>query len=658
MTPDQISGAILDAQKALQAGNSALCQQKIDAVLSDVPGHPEALYILAVLKRLHKNYPAAQQAIDTLLSTSPDFGRAFQELGHLLRETGDAPGAVAAYQQAVIANPALIASWQALHQLYTQLGQAPQGAQAQQQLVRMKALPKLLLAVTNYLYEGKIGKAEDYCRTYLIENPTDTEGMRLLAEIANRYGVLDEAEFLLESALEFAPENVQIRIDYIQILRKRQNFVAAVEQAKILLDSDPDNPVFMSHLAIQSMQASDYDGALDLFDKILDTLSGDVATHTSRGHALKTMGQQDAAIDAYRTALEHGPTHGDAWYSLANLKTFRFSDSDIGAMQECLSNRTMHANSRVQLHFALGKALEDREDYQQSFEHYQAGNALKAAQSRYAADKMDEEFQAQKRAFTKSVADAKSEIGHPAPDPIFIVGLPRAGSTLLEQILASHSQVDGTMELPNILSLATSLRKRKPIDAADGYPGGLAALSTEDCQRYGEQYISETMQHRDGAPFFTDKMPNNFRHIGLIKSILPNAKIIDARRGAMDCCFSGFKQLFAEGQEFTYGLEQVGQYYRGYVDLMDHWDTVFPGDILRVQYEDVVADLESEVRRILAYCDLPYEAACVDFHKTERAVKTASSEQVRQKINRQGMDKWKPFEPWLGPLKDALGDLA
>lgn len=638
-------------------GDQALARDMISAILDQSPENSEGLYMAAVLARYDKGFSAAQKALDKLLLVVPDFGRALQEQGHLLRDQSRLPEALTAYRNATVANPSLHASWQAQAKLLSHKGQEGAALQAAAQMERLMQLPKELLAVTNHLYEGRIGKAEQLCRAFLKKNPTFVEGMRLLAEIASRYGVLDEADFLLEGALEIEPDNIQVRLDYIQILRKRQKFTESVAQAEWLHSREPDNPVFKSHLAIQSMQAGDYVRALELFENILDIMPQDVATLTSRGHALKTIGMQEEAVASYKEALSYDPNHGDAWYGLANLKTYSFTDSEIVTMQEPLQETVLGTNNRIQLHFTLAKALEDKKDFAASFQHYEQGNKLKRVQSRYQADQMDEEFAAQKLFCTTELLENLKGKGHDAPDPIFIVGLPRAGSTLLEQILASHSQVDGTMELPNILSLAHSLRRRQVTSSPDGYPARMGNLTEEELGDYGKAYIEETRQHRAEAPLFTDKMPNNFRHIGLIKLILPNAKIIDARRNPMDCCFSGFKQLFAEGQEFTYGLTEVGRYYRGYVDLMDHWDSVFPDEILRVDYEDVVADTESQVRRILDYCGLEYEEACVNFHKTDRAVKTASSEQVRQKINRKGMDRWTPFEPWLDPLKEALGDL-
>lgn len=624
-------------------------------LLADEPDNIDALYIKAVCERYAGNFDTAHKTLTKLKELQPEFGRAFQEEGHLYRETGDAAKALTAFQHACRANPSLVASWKAQADLLSEAGKQNEAAQATAQATRLQALPRELLAVTNFLYEEKLLKAEKLCRSFLKKHPKHAEAMRLLAAIAVRFGVLDEADFLLESAAAFEPDNVQVKLDHIEVLRKRQKFGAALTAAKALYHSAPDNPVFQSHFAIESLQAGDFDTALETFDKVLEALPEDPATLTSKGHALKTIGKQDQAIENYQAAYRAKPDHADAYYALANLKTYRFSDEELESMAAKSDAAELAYDARIQLHFALGKAYEDRANFERSFFHYQCGNALKKTLCRYNADQMQEELEAQAKHCSRALFEEHKNSGHTSVDPIFIVGLPRAGSTLLEQILASHSQVDGTMELPNILSLSHRLRAGRSISAEDGYPANLHALSMDQLEAFGRSYIEETRIHRQGSPYFIDKMPNNFRHIGLIHLILPNAKIIDARRCAMDCCFSGFKQLFAEGQEFTYGLEEIGRYYSDYVSLMQHWDKVLPGRILRVQYEDVVADLEAQVRRILDHCGLPFEEACLDFHKTKRSVRTASSEQVREKINTKGLEQWRPYEAWLGPLKEALG---
>ncbi|MEO1304956.1 MAG: sulfotransferase [Pseudomonadota bacterium] len=647
---------IKQAQAAMQAGRFADASALSARLLASDPRDQDALYIAAVAARYSNQFETAAQHLQVLKQAAPEYGRAFQEDGHLRLAMGDRVAALTAYQLATRYNPALTASWQAQADLMRNSGDISGADQALAQLQRVKALPRELLAVTNHLHEGRILRAEEIARAFMRKNPQHIEGMRLLADIGSRLGVHEDADFLLETAIALDPDNLQLRIDYIQVLRKRQKFAEALAQAKTLLERDPDSPVFQSLFAIESMQAGAYDAALEAFDRVLSKLPNDPATLTSRGHALKTFGRSEDAVASYQAAARAAPHYGDAWYALANLKTYRFSDQELDEMVSVKDSADLSFMARVHIAFALGKAFEDRGDYHAAFENYEAGNALKRKQTRYTTDQMLAEFEAQKTYCTKDILSAQSGKGYPAPDPIFIVGLPRAGSTLIEQILASHSQVDGTLELPNILSLAHRLRGRNLVSDRDRYPRVLTDLSQDDLQALGRDYIDNTRIHRQDAAFFTDKMPNNFRHIGLIHLILPNAKIIDARRAPLDCCWSGYKQLFAEGQEFTYGLDEIGQYYRAYVDLMDHWESVLPqGRILRVQHEDVLSDLEGQVRRLLDYCELPFETACVDFHQTDRAVRTASSEQVRQPINRAGQNQWTPYEPFLDPLKHALG---
>jgi tetratricopeptide (TPR) repeat protein len=642
------------ARKALQAGDHAgalaMAEELLAADAGD--GDGDALYVAAVAARYAGEPEAAADYLAALHRAMPEYGRAWQEAGHLAVARNQPEEAIAAFSRAVRFNPALEASWRELARLQAAAGRTAEARAASVQRDRIVALPRELLAVTNHLHEGRLLRAEEICRHYLRAHPQETEGMRLLAQIGIRLGVLDDAEFLLESAVAFAPEDIQLRLDYIDALRRRQKFERSRKEAEALYARDPANPLFQSHLAIESLQTGDYDRAFELFDQVLETLPRDPATLTSRGHALKTMGRQADAVESYRAAFAAKPDHGDAFYALANLKTYRFTDAQMAAMREQAARPELAFMDRVHIAFALGKGHEDRGEYAESFACYREGNDLKRAQTRYSADAMTAELARQREACTADLFADHEGDGHPAPDPIFILGLPRAGSTLLEQILASHSQVDGTLELPNILSLAHRLRGRKA--SASRYPAILHDLSAEQLATFGEQYIADTSIHRQGAPFFIDKMPNNFRHIGLIHLILPNATIIDARRDPMDCCFSGFKQLFAEGQEFTYGLEEIGRYYADYVELMDHWDAVLPGRVLRVNHEDVLDDLEGQTRRMLDQIGLPFEEECLAFHKTQRAVRTASSEQVRQPITRAGQGAWKPYEEWLDPLKAAL----
>jgi tetratricopeptide (TPR) repeat protein len=400
----------------------------------------------------------------------------------------------------------------------------------------------------------------------------------------------------------------------------------------------------------------EHERAITLYRELLADAPGAADLHLSVAHSLKTLGHQQASIEAYRAAAAARPNFGDAYWSLANLKTYRFTDDEIARMQAEESAPAVALVDRYHLCFALGKAFEDRRDYERSYRCYEQGNALKRSESRYRPEILETNTAKQREVCTREFFARRSRYGAKNPDPIFIVGLPRAGSTLLEQILASHSQVVGTQELAEVPRIVNELQGREPDMANPRYPGVLAEMSAEEFLRLGEKYLTETRVFRTNKPFFIDKMPNNFRHIGLIHLMLPNARIIDARREPMACCFSNLKQLFAHGQEFTYSIEDIARYYRTYLDLMAHWDEALPGRVLRVWHEDVVDDLEGNVRRMLDFCGLEFEAACVDFHKTERSVRTASSEQVRQPIFREGLDQWKHYEPWLEPLIDALGD--
>lgn len=613
----------------------------------------ETLYLQAVCARNLGHPDSAMALLDKLIQQHPKHGRAFQERGHVLRDSGNVNAALAAYGRATEENPALHVSWRAQAEILLAAGRVQEAERLKPHIQRLLNMPKPLLYSLDMLSQGSIGKAEQACREFLRENPHHIEAMRLLAQIAVKMNIFDEAEFLLESAILFEPDHLPLKTDYINVLRKRQKLVEAREHAQVLFESDKDNLYFKSQFAVIAMQLGDYDTALTLFDELLTTMPGEPVTLTSKGHALKTIGDTEAAIGCYREACREGVIHGEAWQSLANLKTYQFEDAEVQRMESLLKSPGLRNMDRVYLYFGLGKAYEDRGEYDAAFSNYANGNQIKRAESRYIAEHMTEEFQEQRRVFK----DLKpSREGFDAPDPIFILGMPRAGSTLLEQILSSHSQVDGTQELPNILSVVHQLRTRNKNFDRLNYPRAIEELSPSELQDFGRAYIEDTRTHRQDAPFFIDKMPNNFRHIGLIKRILPNAKIIDARRHPLSCTFSCFKQLFAEGQEFSYNLEDLGHYYRDYVRLMDFWHQCFPNEILHVQYEDVVDDLEAQVRRILDYCNLPFEEACLNYWQTERAVKTPSSEQVRQPIFKSGVENWQDFEGHLDPLKQALGE--
>ena len=656
--PSRIEAEVLRARELLQQRRFAQALAAADALRAQVPENRDVLYLIAVSQRYLGRTADALVTLGNLEKIHPDYGRLFQERGHCLRAAGDAPAAVVAYRQAVFRNHALVASWRALSELLRTLGEISEAETAAAHVQTLARLPAEVVTATSMVAEGDLPPAEQLIRQYLLKHPTDTEAMRLLAQIGVKLDVLDDAEFLLESVLSFAPDYHAARYDYVNVLSERHRYTRALAEAEKLLAAGPGNVLFRTAHANVCVGLGRYEEALQTFRELLPISAQPADLHLSIAHALKTLGRQSEAIDSYRAAAAARPAFGDAYWSLANLKTYRFTDDELMRMRTEEAREGVATVDRYHLCFALGKALEDCGDYTGSFGYYERGNALKKQESRFSIDSLERTVQAQKALCTREFFAARTGWGCAAPDPIFIVGLPRAGSTLLEQILASHSQVEGTMELAEIPRLVHHLNGREQGGQPGHYPHVLAQLDVESLRKAGEKYLADTQAYRHGKPFFIDKMPNNFRHIGLIHLILPNARIIDARREPMACCFSNFKQLFASGQEFTYGLGDIARYYRAYLELMAHWDRVLPGKVLRIQHEQLVADLESHVRHMLEFLGLPFEPACLEFYKTERSVRTASSEQVRMPIFKEGTDQWRNFEPWLGPLRTALGSLA
>ena len=622
------------------------------------PNNAQSLYRLAVCHRYLGERNSACETLDELARIAPDFARLWQERGHLAKIAGDDAAAIAAYREAVRRNDALAASWRNIEAL----GDNRAAAEANSWLRYLASLPPPLLRARGLRNEGRVGQAERLCRNFLKQHPRHIEAMRLLAAIGVGHGIYEDAEFLLESAMAFAPDHRGALVDYINVLHKRQKFRKSLAAAERLLSSDRNSPANHLIYANQAMAAGDFARALDIYDDVLaanphSPLARDENVWLTRGHALKTAGRVRDAVAAYRQAARLRPEFGDAWWSLANLKTYRFHAAERDRLATLVDTPGIAVADRVHLLFALGKALEDEANHADSFARYAEGNAARRRQLGYDARRMTERLDLQRQVCQRPFFRARAGGGCDAPDPIFVVGLPRAGSTLLEQILASHSAVDGTLELHHIGAYAAKLDGRRNKDETPRYPGALASLTAADRRALGERYLDETRIHRRGAPRFVDKMPNNFRHLGLIHLILPNAKIIDARRHPLACCFSNFKQLFASGQEFSYSLEDLGAYYRDYVALMAHWDEALPpGRVLRVRHEEVVADLQGQVRRLLAHCELPFEPACLRYWETERFIRTPSAEQVRRPINRDGLHHWRRYERHLQPLKHALGE--
>jgi tetratricopeptide (TPR) repeat protein len=500
------------------------------------------------------------------------------------------------------------------------------------------------------LCDDRLAVAERLLREHLKRNQTDVAALRMLAELGTRLGRYGEAEAMLAHCLDLAPSFTGARHNYAIVLYRQQKSAGAIPHIEALLAQSPRDPGYRNLMAAALGLVGEYDRAIATYEDVLGEYPDQPKIWLAYGHALRTAGRRADAVIAYQRAIAMAPRLGEAYWSLANLKTERFAPAEETAIADALASVDLDVDDRLHLHFALGKALEDRSDFAGSFKHYSTGAALRRRESPYDPDQTTEDTRRSQSLFSRHFFASRADGGATSPAPIFIVGLPRSGSTLVEQILSSHSAVEGTMELPDLPRIARTVGRN------GDYFERLAVLTPDERTTLGEEFLSAARIHRKlGRPFFIDKMPNNCRHAGLIQLILPNARIIDARRHPMAACFSAFKQHFARGQAFSYDLGDLGRYYNDYVALMDHMDLALPGRIHRVIYEDIVDDMEAEVRRLLDHCGLPFEEGCLRFHENARAVRTASSEQVRRPIYRDGLEHWRHFAPWLDPLKDALG---
>jgi tetratricopeptide (TPR) repeat protein len=546
--------------------------------------------------------------------------------------------------------------WGALGDRLRLAGDGPKADRAYLRQIRATLTDPELIAAADTLDGGDPKEAHRLLSSLLARRPSDTAALRMFADLAQRTGRHHDAEILLARCLNQAPDLAQARCAYAIALHKQGKTLETLAQTDILLGAQPNHPLYRQLRAAALLRIGDDEAAAEAYEAVLAAMPGLALTWMAYGHALKTLGRQADAVSAYRESLRLRPGLGEAWWSLANLKTVALSPADVERMEGALEDPALDEEDRFHLLFALGKALEDAGADEPAFRRYEEANARRRASLAYDPSEASLHVARCKALFSPSFFAGLAGRGSPRPDPIFIVGLPRSGSTLIEQILASHSHVEGTHELPEIEALAARLGGHPGRPSEGAYPEVLAALSGAELNALGEEYLQRTRVYRKtAAPLFIDKMPNNFAHVGLIHLILPNAKIIDARRHPMGCCFSAFKQHFASGQPFTYGLADLGRYYRDYVELMAHFDTVLPGRVRRVIYEELVADPEAQVRRLLDDCGLPFEDACLRFYENDRAVRTASSEQVRRPIFTDATDHWRRFQPWLGPLEASLG---
>jgi predicted Zn-dependent protease len=636
--------------------DAALAAEQAGEILKVAPGHPHARLILGAAHRIGGRPELALAVLEPLARENPRSAPTHLELALARGEAGRADEAIVSLRRALQLKPDSTDAWRLLADQLDLLGDAGGADHARARYLRAATKDPRLMEAAAALVENDLPQAEARLRSHLIRCPTDVAALRMLAEVAARLRRYADAQTLLERCLELSPSFDAARHNYAVVLNRQGKAAAALPQVDALLAKQPRDPGYRNLKAAVLANLSEYAESIEVYEGVLRDFPQQPKIWMSYGHSLKTARRHDDSVAAYRRAIAMQPTLGEAYWSLANLKTFRFSEGDVTAIRRTLERDDLSDDDRLHFEFSLGKALEDGAHYEKSFVHYARGNGLRRKLHPYSADENSRFVQRSKAQFTADFFASRAGGGSPDNSPIFIVGLPRSGSTLIEQILASHSSVEGTMELPDIPQLARELADRDAGESDAPFFDSIAALSADERRALGERYLSATGVHRKAkAPCFIDKMPNNCLYIGLIHLILPNARIIDARRHPLGCCFSGFKQHFARGQNFAYDLEDIGRYYRDYVELAAHFDAALPGRVHRVFYESMIENTEAEVRRLLDYCGLPFEPGCLRFYENERAVRTASSEQVRQPIFRDGMDHWRHYEPWLGSLKEALG---
>jgi tetratricopeptide (TPR) repeat protein len=586
--------------------------------------------------------------LEPLARAWPRAANTHYELGATLAALGETSAALAGLRHAVALNRDQAEAWRALGDLLFAAGDVAGAEAAFAEHRRAAVSDPALKPAAQAIFEGRMAEAEQRLRVHLAGRLSDATATRMLAEVYLAGQRYTDAEVLFGRALDLDPRHDGARFGLADALYRQQKASAALAQTERLLAAAPDDPAYLNlHAACLALVGEDAQ-VICIYEDLLARYPRQPRLWLNYGHNLRTVGRRDEAVAAFRKSLELSPGLGDAYWSLANLKTRALSADDEADIAAALARADLADDDRLHLHYALGKALEDRGEARAAFENYARGAAIRRRQTPYDANETTSAARRARAVFTRELLDARQGCGALSDAPIFIVGLPRAGSTLIEQILASHSQVEGAMELPDIGHIAQGFGRDYPQALARLTPGELAAL--------GERYLETTRVHRkQGRARFIDKMPNNFQHLGLVRLILPNARIIDARRHPLGSGFSAFKQHFAQGQSFSYDLADIGHYYRDYVELMAHFDAVAPGAVHRVIYEDLVEDTEGETRRLLAYCGLPFEAACLRFYETDRAVRTVSSEQVRRPIYRDGLTQWRAYEAWLDPLKAALG---
>jgi tetratricopeptide (TPR) repeat protein len=606
----------------------------------------------AVLIKLHR-LEEAERALRRTIRLAPTFAKPHEDLGIVLLELKRPGEAADILRKAVRLDPQLELAHFNLGKALAKLGFGREADEAFEKSFALNPERRKLAHAAELHRDGRLEEAEKLYREVVRTNPGNVDALRMLARIALAAGRHADAERLLLRALRIAPDFAGALNDLGRAQKEQNRFQDAIGSFSRLVEIEPDNPQAHLQLAAALAPAGQTQQAMETYRRALELRPDFAGAWLGLGHVLKTAGHQEEAIHAYRECIKLKPENGESYWSLANLKTYRLSDEDIAAMARALERDDLTDQSRVNFLYAMAKAHEDRGDFETAWQYYSQGNAMQRMLEKYDPVQTEVVHDAIIEVFDIDFLAGNTGLGNPDPSPIFIVGLPRSGSTLIEQILASHSQVEGTSELPYVGRVATSLNRNR----AEGvnYPHAVRELAAEHFQALGQDYLELAAPHRtEGRPRFIDKMPNNFPAVGFLHLILPNATIIDARRHPLDTCVSCYRQLFAKGQTFTYDLTDIAEYFLEYERMMEHWHAVLPGKVLTVQYEDVVRDLDGQVRRLLDHCGLPFEEPCLRFHETERPVRTASSEQVRQPIHAQSVGYWRNYEDKLDELKEIL----
>ena len=643
-----------EALELVNAGDPVAAERVCRDAVQRNPKDVNMLGLLGAVLVKMRRLEEAEQVLRRTVRLAPTFAKPHEDLGFALLELERHDEAVETLQKAVRLDPKLEFARFNLGKALALTGKGEEADAAFEASFALSPERKLLAQAAKLHKEGKLEEAEKLYRQALKNNPDNVDAMRMLAMLAATLKHFDDAERLLRRAIAIAPDFLAAVIDLGRVLKEQDRFEEAIGCFKKAIGINPNNPQTHFLLAGACAPAALNHEAVKGYQKTLELSPRHPGALLGLGNALKTVGRLDEAVRAYHDCIDVKPNNGETYWSLANLKTYRFSDEQLAEMEKRVEDgNTSGDKSEVNFLFALGKAYDDRQDYERAWHYYDRGNNKQRMLVQYDPVHTETINDGIIEVFDQALLEEKSGAGHPDPAPIFILGLPRSGSTLVEQVLASHSQVEGTSELPYLGRVATSLNRNR----TDGvnYPRAVRELEAENLAALGEDYVRYAQLHRtEGKPFFVDKMPNNFPTIGFLHLILPNARIIDARRHPLDACVGNYRQHYARGQTFAYDLTDIGEYYLQYQRMMDHWEEVLPGRILTVQYEEVVTDFDNQVRRILDYCGLPWEEDCIRFYETERPVRTASSEQVRQPIYTGALNFWRNYEAHLDELIEIL----